>query len=149
QEVGGGEHVVHLAEEALLLAGVVVAAAQRREHHHQAGLAEGAGRLVVARRPLLPAALVDGVAVAAGDPDDRRVLLAVAGVGRQVGRQLADRGVVADGAEYPRRRRGRRLGGAAAADELGLEALAGLGQRPAARRLRLGLATAGEGRQGQ
>ena len=66
-----------------LRARVVVAAAERGEHHDDAGLAEGGGGLVVARAGLLPE-VVDGVTVAAGDPDDGRVLLAVAGVGRQI-----------------------------------------------------------------
>src|SRR5262249_55563351 len=98
-----------------------------REHHDDPGLAVRGGGLVVARRGGAPD-VADGVAVAAGDPDDGRVLLAVLRVRGEVRPYLADRRIKLDLAEQLRRRVRKGPGGRLLADDLRPEALPRLGQ---------------------
>src|SRR5262249_6398513 len=100
-----GHHVVDLAVEPFAPTRVVVAATKRGEHRDNPGLAVGGGTLVIGSGLLGPH-LADRVTVAAGDPDDRRVLRAVAWVGGDVGHKLSERRLIADQVEDPGRWRG-------------------------------------------
>jgi len=130
KEVGSGEDVVDLAEEGLLHARITAASAQRGVHREDLCLAERARRLVVVRRSIGPAAVVDGVRVAAGDPHDGRALPAICRRDAQIGRHLSGGCLVLHRAQQRRgRRRGRPLRGLRA-EQLGLEAAARVGERP-------------------
>ena len=106
--------------------GIFVAAAEGREHHYDARLAEGAGGLVVVGRGLLPDFVADGIAIAAGDPNDRGVLFPILRVRRQERRQLANLRVVTNDLKQLRRRNRHFCFFASSSGGLGLEALAGL-----------------------
>src|SRR5262249_51726935 len=123
-----GHHVVHFPQEAFLHAGVLVAATQRRKHHDDSGLAEGGGGLIIVGRLFRPD-IADGVAVASGDPNNRRVLLAVFWVRRKVSGQLPDGRIIADRTKQTRGRIRNRFPVVSPPGELGLKALAGLSQR--------------------
>ena len=89
------------------------------------------GRLVVVGWSFFPAALIDGIAIASRDPDDRGVFLAIVRVWREVGTELTRWGVVTDELEQTWRRLGCPIFGAWLVDEFGLEALSGVGERAA------------------
>src|SRR5262249_55539517 len=73
--------------------------------------------------------IADGVAVASGDPNNRRVLLAVFWVRRKVSGQLPDGRIIADRTKQIRGRIRNRFPVVSPPGELGLKALAGLSQR--------------------
>jgi hypothetical protein len=78
-----GEDIVHFAIESLVSSWIVVTPAQRREHHEDAGVAVGSSGLVVVAWTGAPD-IIDGVAVASREPDDRRVPAAVLRIQTQV-----------------------------------------------------------------
>src|SRR5438105_2903020 len=82
QEIGGGEHVVDFAEKAFFMSGVVISAAQRWEHYDNARFSIGARSLIVFGRFLGPY-VADRIAIATGDPNDRRMFLTILRIGSQ------------------------------------------------------------------
>jgi hypothetical protein len=83
------QDVIHFAIEALVPSRIVVTPAQRQEHHEDAGIAIRSGGLVVVEWIGAPD-IADGVAVAAREPDDRRVPPAILRIQSQVCRKGAN-----------------------------------------------------------
>ncbi len=124
----GGEDVVCFSEEAFFEAGVGIAAAEGGEEHEEAGLAEGAGGLIVFGIAGREDVGGDAVAEAADEPDDGGVLVAVCGICGDIGGHVAEGARIGD--ELHAGVGGGRGCGfvfAVFADEVGVEGLPGAG----------------------
>src|SRR5262249_25641782 len=105
QIVACSQDVVHFTKEAFPDTWVVVAAPERRVHHHDAFVTKSAGRLIIFGWLRSPGGAADAVAKASENPNDRRMLCAVAGIRTEVGRKFAGGRLIMRQAENVGRRR--------------------------------------------